>query len=116
MTRLAKVLLINFDNRYAPACSDSGKVKYHREDTIGKYNCYIGIHQYFFVASFLDPQVAPLLSDMMTPDSYNMLKSNVIDFIVAKLKAIDNLFNEMLLNKTLLLQPSLPKTIQNVPS
>ena len=92
---LAKVLLTDFDNRYAPACSDSGKVKYHREDTIGKYNRYIGIHQYFFVASFLDPRVAPLLSDMMTPDDYNMLKSDVIDFMVAKLKArSDNLFNE----------------------
>ncbi len=44
--------------------SDSGKVKYHREDTIGKYNRYIGIHQYFFVASFLDPRVAPLLSNL----------------------------------------------------
>ncbi len=48
-----------------------------------------------FVASFLDPRVAPLLSDMMTPDDYNMLKSDVIDFMVAKLKArSDNLFNE----------------------
>jgi hypothetical protein len=34
---LAKVLLTIFDTRYAPGCSDTGKVKYHREDTIGKY-------------------------------------------------------------------------------
>ncbi len=52
---LAKVLLADFDNGYAPACSDTAKVKYHREDTIGKYKRYIGIHQYFFGASFLDP-------------------------------------------------------------
>jgi hypothetical protein len=72
---LAKVLLTDFDTRYAPACSDTGKVKYHRRDTIGKYKRYIGIHQYFFGASYLDPQVAPLLSDMMTPDDYNILNS-----------------------------------------
>jgi hypothetical protein len=43
--RLAKALLTNFDTQYAPACSDPGKVKYHRKDTIGKYKRYIGIHQ-----------------------------------------------------------------------
>jgi hypothetical protein len=91
---LAKVLLTDFDTRYAPACSDTGKVKYHQEDTIGKYNPYIGIHQYFLVASFLDPQIAPLLGDMMTPDDYNMLKFVVIDFMVTKIKANAKLFNE----------------------
>jgi hypothetical protein len=65
-------LLTNVDTRYAPACSDTGKVKYHHKDTIGKYKRYIGIHQYSFVASFLDPRVAPLFGDMMTPDDYNM--------------------------------------------
>jgi hypothetical protein len=100
---LAKVLLTNFDTQYAPACSDTGKVKYHHKDTIRKYKRYIGIHQYFFVASFLDPQVAPLLGDMMTPDDYNMLKSNVIDFMVTKIKA-----NAMLFNENALKQPSAP--------
>ena len=61
---LAKVLLTDFDKRYVPACSDTGKLKYHREDTIGKYNRYIGIHQYFFAASLVDPRVSPLLIDM----------------------------------------------------
>jgi hypothetical protein len=79
------------------------KMKYHRKDTIGKYKRYIGIHQYFFVASFLNPQVAPLLGDMMTPDDYNMLKSNVIDFMVTKIKANAKLFNENTLK-----QPSAP--------
>jgi hypothetical protein len=102
---LAKVLLTNFDTQYAPACSDTGKVKYHQEDTIGKYNCYIGIHQYFFVAAFLDPRVAPLLCDMMTTDDYNMLKSDVIDFMVTKIKANAKLFNENALK-----QPSAPST------
>jgi hypothetical protein len=48
----------------------------------------------FFVASFLDPRVAPLLGDMMTPDDYNMLESNVIDFLVTKIKANAKLFNK----------------------
>ncbi len=100
---LAKVLLTNFDTRYAPACSDTGKVKYHCKDTIGKYKHYIGIHLYFFVASFLDPRVAPLLGDMMTPDDYNMLKSDVIDFMVRMIKANAKLFNENALK-----QPSAP--------
>ncbi len=100
---LAKFLLTNFDTLYAPACSDTGKVKYHCEDTIGKYKCYIGIHQYFFVASFLDPPVAPLLGDMMTLDDYNMLKSNEIALMVTKIKANAKLFNENALK-----QPSAP--------
>ncbi len=58
---LAKVLLTDFDTQYAPACSDTGKVKYHHEDTIGKYKRYIGIHHYFFVASSLDPWLLPYL-------------------------------------------------------
>jgi hypothetical protein len=33
---LAKVLLTNFDKRYVPACSDTGKLEYHCEDTTGK--------------------------------------------------------------------------------
>ncbi len=58
---LVKVLLTNFDTQYALACSDTGKLKYHCEDTIGKYKRYIGIHQYFFVASSLDPGLLPYL-------------------------------------------------------
>ncbi len=108
---LDKVLLTDFDTRYAPGCSDTGKVKYHCKDTIGKYKRYIGIHQYFFVASYVDPRVAPLLSDMMTPDDYNMLKSDVIGFMVAKLKSNDKLVNENAPK-----QPSPPRMIQNVPS
>jgi hypothetical protein len=102
---LAKVLLADFDTQYAPGCSDTGKEKYHRKDTIGKYKRYIGIHQYFFVASYVDPRVAPLLSDMMTPDDYNALKSNVIDFMVAKLNSNDKLANENAPK-----QPSAPAT------
>ncbi len=40
---------------------------------------------------------------MMTPDDYNMLKSNVIDFMVTKIKANAKLFNENALK-----QPSAP--------
>jgi hypothetical protein len=84
---LAKLLISDFDNRYVPACSNTGKVKYHREDTVGQYKQYIGIHQYFFAASILDPRVAPLLSEMMTTADYNQLKLDVIDFMVGMLKA-----------------------------
>jgi hypothetical protein len=107
---LAKVLLTNFDTQYAPACSDTGKVKYHRKDTIRKYKHYFGIHQYFFVASFLDPRVAPLLGDVMTPDDYNMLKSDEIDFMVTKIKANAKLFNEHALK-----QPSAPSAPDTQP-
>jgi len=103
---LAKVLLTDFDKRYVPACSDTGKLKYHREDTIGKYNRYIGIHQYFFAASLVDPRVSPLLIDMMTPDDYNMLKSDVIDFMIAKIKAK----NDKRFNENAPEQPSAPAT------
>ncbi len=98
---LAKVLLINFDTRYAPACSGTGKVKYYRKDTIGKYKRSNGM--------FLDPQVALLLGDMKTPDDYNMLKSNVIEMLNCSMK--------MLLNNLLHLQhlqPSPPRRIQSV--
>jgi hypothetical protein len=40
---------------------------------------------------------------MVTPDDYNMLKSNVIDFMVTKIKANAKLFNENALK-----QPSAP--------
>jgi hypothetical protein len=72
---------------------------------------YIGIHQYFFVASFLDPRVAPLLGDMMIPDDYNMLKSDVIDFMVIKIKANAKLYNENALK-----QPSAPSVPATQPS
>ncbi len=38
---LAKVLLTNFNTQYAPACSDTGKVKYQCKDTIGIYRHYM---------------------------------------------------------------------------
>jgi hypothetical protein len=63
---------------------------------------------YFFVASFLDPRVAPLLGDMMTPDDYNMLKSNVIDFMVTKIKANAKLFDKNALKQSS--APSAPAT------
>lgn len=50
-------------------------------------NRYIGIHQYFFSTSLVDPRVSPLLIDMITPNNYNLLKSDVIDFMIAKIKA-----------------------------
>jgi hypothetical protein len=52
---LTGILLKDFDNRYAT--SECGRVKYFREDEIGRGNRYVGVHQYFFFASFLDPRV-----------------------------------------------------------
>jgi hypothetical protein len=45
---------------------------------------------------------------MMTPDDYNMLKSDVIDFMVTKIKANAKLFNENALKQ--LSAPSAPAT------
>jgi hypothetical protein len=45
---------------------------------------------------------------MMTPDDYNMLKSNVIDFMVTKIKANAKLFNENALKQHS--APSAPAT------
>ena len=89
---LAELLLSDFDNRYHPACSNTGKVKYHREDTVGRYKRF-GIHQYFFVASILDPRFAPLLSEMMTTANYNQLKLDVIDFLAGMLTKANNKHN-----------------------
>jgi hypothetical protein len=55
VVNLFSILLKDFDNRYVP--SEGGKVKYFREDEIGRGNRYVGVHQYFFFASFLDPRV-----------------------------------------------------------
>jgi hypothetical protein len=54
---------------------------------------------------------------MITPNNYNMLKSDVIDFMIAKIKA-KNIGGsmKMLLNNILHLQPSLERMIQYVPS
>jgi hypothetical protein len=53
---LSKILLKDFDERYHPA--ERGKVRYFREDVLGREQRYIGLHQYFFFASFLDPCIA----------------------------------------------------------
>ena len=86
---LARVLLTDFDKRYVPACATTGKVKYHREDRTGAGNRYVGIHQFFFFAALLDPRVAPMLPEMMTPEDYQLLKSDIIDAMLAKAKAIN---------------------------
>ena len=57
---LTRILLDDFDSRYQP--SSSGKVTYFPEDVVGRMNRYLGLHQYFFFSSFLDPRILPMLS------------------------------------------------------
>jgi hypothetical protein len=49
----------------------------------------IGIHQYIFVASILDPCVSEDLREMMTTEEYNQPKSDVIAVMVEKLKGYE---------------------------
>jgi len=55
---LTRILLADFDTRYQP--SSGGKVTYFPEDEIGRTNRYVGLHQYFFFSSFLDPRILPI--------------------------------------------------------
>lgn len=83
---LTKILLKDFDERYHPA--EGGKVKYFREDVLGRGQRYIGLHQYFFFASFLDPRVLPILVDIMTDEDFEQLKDDIVDQMVAKSNAM----------------------------
>jgi hypothetical protein len=65
---LTGIILSDFDKRYFP--TEGGKVKYFRDDDIGRGNRYMGVHQYFFFASFLDPRVLPMLPDIMTDTDF----------------------------------------------
>lgn len=85
--KLAETLRDDFDERYVPACKDTGKVKYYPEDETGKYNRYLGVHQYYFFAAMLDPRTAPMLRDMiMTEADYESLKNDVVTAMVEKAK------------------------------
>ena len=96
---LTNILLKDFDERYSPA--ENGKVKYSREDLTGCRNHYIGLHQYFFFASFLDPRVLPMLckttmdgddivaEPIMTDDDFAMLKEDILDAMVEKQKVMN---------------------------
>jgi hypothetical protein len=77
VSRLTRILLKDFDNRYAP--SGGGRVKYFREDEIGGGNRYVRVHQYFLFAPFLDPRVLPMLSTIMTDEDFEMLKIDLIN-------------------------------------
>ena len=83
---LTQILLDDFDQRYHPA--EGGKVRYFREDVLGRGQRYIGLHQYFFFASFLDPRVLQILVDIMTNEDFQQLKDDIIDQMVAKSKAM----------------------------
>jgi hypothetical protein len=82
---LSKLLLEDFDQRYVPA-DDTGKVKYHQTDELGKFNRYKGVHQYFMFASFLDPRVVPILSDILTQTDFNLLKSDILELMASQAK------------------------------
>jgi hypothetical protein len=88
VVRLTRILLKDFNNRYVP--SEGGRVKYLRDDDIGRGNRYVGVHQYFFFASFFDPRVLPMLSDIITDDDFEMVKNDLIHLMVTKTKVKRN--------------------------
>ncbi len=73
---LTRILLDDFDSRYQP--SSSGKVTYFPEDVVGRMNRYVGLHQYFFFSSFLDPRTLPMLRIIITEEDYKRLKDDLI--------------------------------------
>ena len=83
---LSKLLLEDFDQWYVPA-DDTGKVRYFQTDELGKFKRYKGVHQYFMFASFLDPRVLPILSDIMIQDDFHLLKSDALDLMVTQAQA-----------------------------
>ena len=52
----------------------------------GAGNCYVGIHQYFFFATMLDPCIAPMLPEMMTPVDYDLLNSDIVGAVLVQAK------------------------------
>ena len=73
---LTRILLEDFDSRYQP--SSSGKVTYFPDDVVGRMNCYVGLHQYFFFSSFLDPRILLMLRVILTEADHRMLKDDLI--------------------------------------
>ena len=49
---------------------------------------YVGLHQYFFFASFLDPRVLPVLESIMTEEDYEEVKEHIIDKMIEKAKSM----------------------------
>ena len=81
---LSKKLLQDFDERYIP--EDDGKVRYTGRADIGHRNRYNGVHPYFFNATMIDPRTKNKLRGMMTEEQYEMLKRDLIEFMVATRK------------------------------
>ena len=82
--QLCKKLLKDFNRRYIP--EGDGKIRYTGQADIGDRNRYNGVHPYYFIAALLDPRTKNKLRGMMTAEQHDLLKSNVIDFMVATRK------------------------------
>lgn len=82
---LVKKLLDDFDKRFVPA-DKFGKVKYTGKTDIGPGNRYTGVHPYFILASLLDIRVKNLLCKMMVPGEYELLKKDLLSFMIAQLQ------------------------------
>ena len=82
--KLSRTLLKDFDDRYEPEDPNLGLIQYIREDELGRFNRYKGIHQYYFFAALLDPRVAPMLAEMMSGEDYDNLKKDVINAMIQK--------------------------------
>ena len=78
---LTKILLKDFDERYQPV--EGRKVKYFREETLGRGKRCVGLHHYFFFESFLDPRTLPTLKEyFMTNEDYEQLNSLITSWSV----------------------------------
>jgi len=90
---LTRILLEDFDSRYQP--SSGGKVTYFSEDEIGRMNRYVGLHQYFFFSSFLDPRILPILNVIMSETDYKRFKHDLIQKMIEKSKSLEKNIHDL---------------------
>ena len=83
---LTRILLADFDKRYVPTADVSGtKLSFKWGTSMGPRKRYNTIHQYFFVAAFLDSRVKKMLRKvLMTADDYELLRREVRKLLEAE--------------------------------
>jgi hypothetical protein len=85
---LAKVLLKDLDERFRPEID--GRVQYLSSVTTGRYNRHITLHPYFFLASYLDPRVRPLLPQMLTASGLRNLENDLLSMMEIEYGLMEN--------------------------
>jgi hypothetical protein len=84
---LARSLLKDFDERYHPVDSLSGKVCYSGMADIGFRNRYTGVYPYFIIAMFLDPGTKSMfVQKLMDEKQSEQLNKDVLVFMVEEKK------------------------------